>query len=283
MFEIGRRYRRRDLHHAYGGQWQGGISTPSRQPLIFLFTGESGEQYGYRDGWEPDGTFQYTGEGQVGAMRFTRGNAAIRDHAAEGKDLHLFQTVKKGWVRYVGQMVCAGYNLVSGVPDREGNPRTGIVFLLVPHHGLEAHAANERIEGAGLEQSEIQEEEPSGFWARPLADLRVLALEPPPPGLPPLQARRNIYRRSEAVRIYVLRRAHGLCEGCGQPAPFLTPGGRPYLEPHHTRRLSDGGPDHPAWVIALCPSCHRRAHYAEDATAFNASLVARASAVEAGL
>jgi hypothetical protein len=34
--------------------------------LIFIFTGESGETYGYRDEFRPDGTFWYTGEGQTG-------------------------------------------------------------------------------------------------------------------------------------------------------------------------------------------------------------------------
>ncbi len=55
-------------------------------------------------------------------------------------------------------------------------------------------------------------------------------------------------------------------------APFSTPDGRPFLEAHHTRRLSDGGPDDPRWVIAICPNCHRRAHYATDATTFNDNL-----------
>ena len=77
------------------------------------------------------------------------------------------------------------------------------------------------------------------------------------------------------MRIYVLRRAEGHCEGCGEAAPFLTRDGHPYLEPHHTRWLSDGGPDTPAHVIALCPTCHRRAHYAVDALAFNTSLIER--------
>ena len=35
----------------------------------------------------------------------------------------------------------------------------------------------------------------------------------------------------------------------------------PYLEPHHIRRVGDGGPDHPRYVIALCPNCHREAHF----------------------
>jgi hypothetical protein len=56
------------------------------------------------------------------------------------------------------------------------------------------------------------------------------------------------------------------------PAPFLTPDGMPYLGPHHIRRLSDGGPGHPLWVIAVCANCHRRAHYSSDAVAFNQEL-----------
>ena len=38
------------------------------------------------------------------------------------------------------------------------------------------------------------------------------------------------------MRIYVRQRAAGKCEGCGKPAPFLTPAKQPYLEPHHIRR-----------------------------------------------
>jgi 5-methylcytosine-specific restriction enzyme A len=47
-FEVGRAYRRHtELHGRYGGQQQGGISTPTGYPIIFLFTGASGEMYGY--------------------------------------------------------------------------------------------------------------------------------------------------------------------------------------------------------------------------------------------
>jgi len=78
--------------------------------------------------------------------------------------------------------------------------------------------------------------------------------------------------RSEAVRAYVLKRAAGRCEGCGQPAPFNNKRGNPYLEPHHTTRIADGGPDHPAHVIGLCPTCHRRTHHAADGDEYNEEL-----------
>lgn len=55
-FVPGQLYRRRDLHAGYGGSYQSGISFSSRAPVVFLFTGDSGEQHGYRDGPQPDGT-----------------------------------------------------------------------------------------------------------------------------------------------------------------------------------------------------------------------------------
>ena len=49
MFEIGQIYhRQQQIHDVYGGQRQGGISTPATAPFVFLFTGDTGEQYGYR-------------------------------------------------------------------------------------------------------------------------------------------------------------------------------------------------------------------------------------------
>ncbi len=84
---------------------------------------------------------------------------------------------------------------------------------------------------------------------------------------------RVVYRaRCLAIKLYVLRRADGHCEYCGALAPFLRPNDSPYLEPHHTTRLADDGPDHPSHVLALCPNCHRRAHHAADATTFNQQL-----------
>ena len=51
MFIVGRDYSRRaDIHGGFGGQTQGGISTPRNAPYVFLFTGKSGGQYGYEDG-----------------------------------------------------------------------------------------------------------------------------------------------------------------------------------------------------------------------------------------
>src|SRR5262249_4749515 len=131
-FERGRIYsRRQHIHAAYGGQQQGGISTPAEHRVIFAFTGKSGAWHGYSDGWTPDGVFQYFGEGQEGDMRMVGGNRAIRDHARDAKDLLLFENLSHGRVRFMGQFVSSGFSRRT-VPDRTGKARVAFMFNLVP-------------------------------------------------------------------------------------------------------------------------------------------------------
>jgi 5-methylcytosine-specific restriction enzyme A len=85
-------------------------------------------------------------------------------------------------------------------------------------------------------------------------------------------AKRNVYERSREIRAYVLARANGHCEACSRPAPFVTISGTPYLEPHHIRRLGDGGPDDPRFMGAVCPNCHREIHHGANGPSINERL-----------
>jgi 5-methylcytosine-specific restriction protein A len=182
----------------------------------------------------------------------------------------VFQYVEPGKVRYVDQMVYASHEHVPNVIDRKRSRRTVLVFHLVPIQTSSEAQQENPVDSAGRDVRR------SWYWEAPLHEVRAAALEQPQKGMKPQQALRNVYHRSEAVRVAVLRRAKGHCEGCGRPAPFKARDGRPYLEPHHTHRLSDRGPDQPRWVIAVCPTCHRRAHYAEDAETYNEKLKSQA-------
>ena len=250
-FEVRQLYKRTALHAIHGGQRQGGISTPAGKPFLMLFTGR-GSKHGYDDGWH-DGVLRYYGEGQVGDMAFSGGNKAIRDSATQGKDLHVFEQVKTGFVRYVGDFTCSSWEWTTA-PDTNGTPRNAVVFHLIPVQ------LNESIE-----------------FPRPVVALNVLrqlALDSATGAgeANRKEAKRIAYERSEAVRNYVLARAGGQCEACGKSAPFLRDNGEPYLEPHHTRRLSDGGPDHPRWVGGVCPNCHREIHYGREGKKVNEKL-----------
>ena len=63
---------------------------------------------------------------------------------ADGKDLHLFEYVQRGRVRYVGQMICTGFQ-ERQAPDREGNNRRVIVFELTPISAFDSAEASDKI------------------------------------------------------------------------------------------------------------------------------------------
>jgi 5-methylcytosine-specific restriction enzyme A len=68
--------------------------------------------------------------------------------------------------------------------------------------------------------------------------------------------------RNEYVAAAALRRASGKCEICRNAAPFIAKAsGAPFLEIHHKIRLADGGADTLENTVAVCPNCHRKAHY----------------------
>lgn len=275
-FKVGQIYHRRDeIHALYGGNWQSGISVSRDAPAIFLFTGESGEQYGYRDGYDDAGVFSYTGEGQVGNMVFKAGNKAVRDHSLTGRALHLFQSLGKGKPqKYLGEFVLANYSIRRGL-DREGNERDVIVF-----HLMSAAAEPAAAEQVALELVDhTVSDEPESSSLEEARQRALVACEGRAGGAG-TTAVRTLYERSKAVRDYVLLRARGTCEGCSSPAPFTDKQGAPYLEVHHTIRLSDGGLDHPRHVAALCPTCHRRIHFGQDGVSLNESVIQRVQSIE---
>ena len=72
------------------------------------------------------------------------------------------------------------------------------------------------------------------------------------------------YTRDLKVKQYTLRRANGICDLCGESAPFVTNKNEPYLESHHVISLSNGGYDSIVNTVALCPNCHRKMHYGNN-------------------
>ncbi|MNF49276.1 HNH endonuclease [compost metagenome] len=77
--------------------------------------------------------------------------------------------------------------------------------------------------------------------------------------------------RTSKIKQWILENAKGICEGCGQPAPFEMDG-TPYLEVHHVKHLVQQGTDRRSNTVALCPNCHRRCHHSSDRDEFTALL-----------
>jgi len=172
-FKVGALYHRRDeIHARFGGQRQGGISTPKDSPVVILFTGEAGATHGYHDFWDDDGLLHYFGEGQAGDMAYSGGNRAILNHDVDGKALLLFQMMGKGQpYRFLGefQLAAAPYEM-HGVPDTRGNPRKALVFPLRPvlhevtpfeaaHVGEAANDGLEPDDTVGLRLGEVRKKQ----------------------------------------------------------------------------------------------------------------------------
>lgn len=131
----GERVERVKLHADFGGRRQGGIGPSARTPNVFVFTDPvAGERHGYFDGWRDDGYFHYTGEGQRGDQAMMGGNAAILNHARDGRSLRLFRGAR-GTVQYMGEFEIDREQpyYTSDAPETNHGPiRSVIVFRLRP-------------------------------------------------------------------------------------------------------------------------------------------------------
>jgi hypothetical protein len=131
----GEQIRRKQLHDVFGGGRQGGIEPSRSTPNVFLFADSaSGEQHGYIDGWQDDGCFHYTGEGQRGDQQMTHGNDAILRHVGQGRALRLFEGAG-GEITYLGEFAVDTSRpfYTTDAPETGGGPvRKVIVFRLRP-------------------------------------------------------------------------------------------------------------------------------------------------------
>jgi 5-methylcytosine-specific restriction enzyme A len=143
---------------------------------------------------------------------------------------------------------------------RKKKYRKAIIFhlaLIIPDH-----------QNSIKEPKTVYKTSHKGLKSRTLAELRDIALTVVSKSFNKKEIKTSVIIRSEAIKSYALKRANGDCEGCSQPAPFFSKGG-PFLEVHHIERIADGGPDHPENVAALCPNCHKRAHFSLDGEEYN--------------
>jgi hypothetical protein len=119
-----------------------------------------GEQFGYLfDGWADDGYFHYTGEGQTGDQQMTQGNRAVRDHASERRELHVFQA-EGTELEYIGRFQYHDDYRADAPEVGDGQLRTVIVFRLEqltgdrtgPRRNLLDRLGHEQVKEVPIEQ-----------------------------------------------------------------------------------------------------------------------------------
>lgn len=241
-FDEGETYRRKELHDKYGGRRYSGIAPSAQYPFVFLFTGQAGEDHGYRDDFQEDGTIIYTGEGQEGDMTYDGGNKAIGDHQEEGRELHFFENAESGMVQYLGQYECANW-FREQLPDTQGEMRSAIRFELQP---VEEGLSRGGTGPAGREASVADEETESEMIELPSGNEQIERRE--------ITAER--IERDSAVIQSLKELYDDTCQVCGDRR--LQDRGEGFSHAHHLMPLGKphDGPDVPKNVIIVCPNHH---------------------------
>ena len=206
----------------------------------------------YEDRWFDD-VFHYTGMGMEGDqdLSFAQ-NRTLSESGSNGVSVHLFEVFEDKYYTYIGLVVLAGKPYVERQPDQNGNDRKVWMFPLklknqpppvIPRKQLETLVESKEKEARKLSNEELQRRAQNAAKTPGSRDVVTTQLD-----------------RSVWVSEYAKRRAKGVCQLCGQKAPFLDLSGKPFLETHHIDWLSRGAEDTIENTVALCPNCHRKMH-----------------------
>jgi 5-methylcytosine-specific restriction protein A len=206
----------------------------------------------YNDRWVGD-VLHYTGMGGKGDQSLTfMQNRTLAESHSNDVDVHLFEVNKPQAYTYVGRV------RLDGAPYRERQPDVDNALRYVWVFPLRVIFGQVPV----LPEVELaRQEEKAEQVARRFSDLEVRERASRGRSQPGQRQSLTVrFERNAFVAENAKRRANGICELCGNAAPFNRGDGEPYLETHHIVWLAQGGADTVENTVALCPNCHRKMH-----------------------
>ena len=285
MFIVANYYERSELLKFIGSkQPQSGIlwNKEGSDTIIITAGGRHTKKAGYSDNLQPDGSWIYTGQGEKGDQNpHSFANSLLTNLE---KKVLLFSTrepnanevQKRGNHRksyqYEGLFKVNSWELeTQNEGARKGDKL--IKYKLNPFNELPevlTLSIEDPLKNILLEPSEIY-----NLRKKILKDSKG-QVKKMGEAISPTE----YIKRSTDVKKYALLRANGKCENCEKDAPFVNSNNVPFLEVHHIFSLSDDGPDHPTNVAAICPNCHREAHYGKNSQILKEELSKKIEAKE---
>lgn len=208
----------------------------------------------YDDQWTEEGILNYTGMGTLGDQSISFGqNKTLATAKQNNIRVYLFESYKENQYYFCGEVELCGSIYTTKEFDSTERLRNVLKF---PLRRIDVNnktiiniedVKNSEKEKAKivrkLSQEEIKEKVKN-------VNTKVVTKEV-----------KTIYReRNQFIAEYTKNRATGICDLCGELAPFKDKSGKPYLESHHVITLANGGPDVIYNTVALCPNCHRKIH-----------------------
>lgn len=210
----------------------------------------------YDDKWYGD-ELHYTGMGKNGDQVLEGNqNKTLAESETNGVEVHLFEVLESAKYIYQGVVCLCGAPYQENQKDESGAIRKVWMFPLITAEHVVAVP-----ELAFKSYIKAQERRAQKLSAN---ELKLKAKERSSKKAAYRAVTSNTYVRDPYVAEYAKERAHGICQLCGQPAPFRDQEGRPYLESHHVIWLAEDGSDSIENTVALCPNCHRKMHIVND-------------------
>jgi 5-methylcytosine-specific restriction protein A len=264
MFVVSQEYFRDQLLEFVGSkQKQSGIIWGEKDKTCVIVTsgGEGGKSLGYTDRRNEDGTFYYIGQGEKGDQNPNKfANRLLIDGE---RSVLLFTTKdpsseqrkklgsKKKLYTFEGIFEVKSWDFIVPKEGKRANDKL-IQFLLVP------------VSNVYDTYTPIRPVTSNNLNSLSFVELRNKVKEYNSKPSRGSTSTREYFYRSDAIVAYAIIRAGGRCENCNNLGPFEDSKGNRYLEVHHIHRLADGGPDSPQNVAAVCPNCHKEAHFGKN-------------------
>ena len=230
---------------------QGGLRRSRKTNSLVLISYHNNTLF--EDRWE-DGIFHYAGMGLEGdqSIEFAQ-NRTLAESDSNNINLFLFEVFESGKYVYQGRVHLDGSPYKEKQLDKKGKIRDVWIFplrladgnhpVIIPEGIFQKDLSHKKRRASKLSDKELK---------------KRIDIAPPKSGSREVISKN--YYTSQVVAEFVQRRANGICQLCGQKAPFIDKKGRPYLEVHHVKWLSKGGKDTKDNSVALCPNCHKKMH-----------------------
>lgn len=211
----------------------------------------------YEDKWRGN-ILHYTGMGKKGDQDINAAqNRTLNESNTNGVGVFLFEVFKGNSYIYRGRVELVETPYKEKQKDEDGNLRNVWIFP------VESVDTEEVTIDSGIIKENYDKKEKQAKRL-PYEALKEKAKEGGNVKTGVRSTTSQTYDRNAFVIEYAKRRAKGICQLCGKPAPFTNKMGEPYLETHHIEWLSEGGSDTIENTSALCPNCHRKMHIVND-------------------
>lgn len=176
----------------------------------------------YEDRWEGD-IFHYTGMGMEGDQDLNyMQNRTLAENDRNGVGVFLFEVFNSGQYVYQGEVVLHGKPYQEVQPDANDKLRKVWVFPLKVIDSTTPVAVSED----SLLEKQTQRERAARKLTDKVLELRARFSKKGVGSRPVVS---NVFERNQYVSEYVKRRAGGICQLCGKPAPFKDKSNQPFL------------------------------------------------------